>query len=431
MEGISSNLKKLAKLAVDSGERIYVVGGYIRNKLLESYSTDIDLSGTCDPEGIQKLAGKCGFKCQVINEKLGSCLLTLNNEQYEYTPFRRDIYSDGGFHTPERVEFVKDIEVDVARRDFTMNTIYYDIEQGGYIDIFHAKKDIKHKLLKCIISPRHVFGSDGLRILRLVRFTCELDLNIERETFKAASKYAFQLKDISKERILKELKLMITSDSRNDYDDKAHVRALRLLNQLGLWRYIFNAEYKKFKVVLHGEVFNMYKNCKPEDRLNAFICLVFYSIFKSFMFNDQLIEYSLNNLLGRDGLKIPKSINAIRSMLYVLRDLTSKKNSDYDYNKLCIAYHNLSDQSRAIISSGFDTTKIEEHIYELHANKVPFKMGDVDISSKELMSLGIPNKILSRVYSLIMFELVNETVKNKKEDILEYVNTKLKEYIKQ
>lgn len=431
MEGISSNLKKLAKLAVDSGERIYVVGGYIRNKLLESYSTDIDLSGTCDPEGIQKLAGKCGFKCQVINEKLGSCLLTLNNEQYEYTPFRRDIYSDGGFHTPERVEFVKDIEVDVARRDFTMNTIYYDIEQGGYIDIFNAKKDIKHKLLKCIISPRHVFSSDGLRILRLVRFTCELDLNIERETFKAASKYAFQLKDISKERILKELKLMITSDSRNDYDDKAHVRALRLLNQLGLWRYIFNAEYKKFKVVLHGEVFNMYKNCKPEDRFNAFICLVFYSIFKSFMFNDQLIEYSLNNLLGRDGLKIPKSIGTIRSMLYVLRDLTSKKNSDYDYNKLCIAYHNLSDQSRAIISSGFDTTKIEEHIHELHANKVPFKMGDVDISSKELMELGIPNKILSKVYSLIMFELVNETVKNKKEDILEYVNTKLKEYIKQ
>ena len=205
MKGISSNLKKLAKLAADNGERIYVVGGDIRNQLLDSYKTDIDLSGTCNPEEIQKLAGKCGFKCQLVNDKLGSCLLTLNQEQYEYTPFRRDIYSDGGFHTPERVEFVKDIEVDVARRDFTMNTIYYDIEQGGYIDIFNAKRDIKHKLIKCIISPRHVFSSDGLRILRLVRFTCELDLNIERETFKAASRYAFQLKDISKERILKEI----------------------------------------------------------------------------------------------------------------------------------------------------------------------------------------------------------------------------------
>ena len=425
MKGISSNLKKLAKLAVDNGERIYVVGGYIRNKLLDSYKTDIDLSGTCNPEEIQKIAGQCGFKCQLVNEKLGSCLLTLNQEQYEYTPFRRDIYSDGGFHTPERVEFVKDIEVDVARRDFTMNTIYYDIEQGGYIDIFNAKRDIKHKLIKCIISPRHVFSSDGLRILRLVRFTCELDLNIERDTFKAASRYAFQLKDISKERILKELRLMITSDTRNDLDDKVHVRALRLLNQLGLWRYIFNSDYKKFKVALHGEVFNMYKNCKPEDRFNAFMCLVFYSIFKSFAFNDQLIEFYLNNLLGRDGLKIPKSIPAIRSMIFVLRDLTNKNNTKYGYNKLCISYHNLSDQARAIISSGFDTLKMEEHIHELHSNKVPFRVGDVNITSKDLLELNIPNKALSRVYSLIMFELINESLKNNKEDIINFVKEKV------
>lgn len=430
MEGISSNLKKLAKLAVDHGERIYVVGGYIRNKMLDSYKTDIDLSGTCDPEGIQKLAGLCGFKCQVINEKLGSCLLTLNQEQYEYTPFRRDIYSDGGFHTPERVEFVKDIEVDVARRDFTINTIYYDIEQGGYIDIFNAKRDIKHRLIKCIISPRHVFGSDGLRILRLVRFTCELDLNIERETFRAASRYAFQLKDISKERILKELKLMITSDTRNDLDDKVHVRALRLLNQLGLWRYIFNSDYKKFKVTLHGEVFNMYKNSKPEDRFNAFICLVFYSIFKSFMFNDQLIDFYLNNLLGVDGLKIPKSIGAIKSMILVLRDLTNRNNTPYDYNRLCISYHNLSDQSKAIISSGFDMQEIDEHIHELHAKKVPFKVGDVNITSQDLMELNIPNKSLSKVYSLIMFELINESLNNTKEDIIDFVKTKLSQFIK-
>lgn len=425
MEGISSNLKKLAKLAVDQGERIYVVGGYIRNKLLDSYKTDIDLSGTCNPEEIQKLAGQCGFKCQVVNEKLGSCLLTLNQEQYEYTPFRRDIYSDGGFHTPERVEFVKDIEVDVARRDFTMNTMYYDIEQGGYIDIFNAKRDLKHRLIKCIISPRHVFSSDGLRILRLVRFTCELDLNIERDTFKAASRYAFQLKDISKERILKELKLMITSDTRNDLDDKVHVRALRLLNQLGLWRYIFSSDYKKFKVALHGEVFNMYKNCKPEDRFNAFICLVFYSIFKSFMFNDQLIEFYLNNLLGRDGLKIPKSIPTIRSMILVLRDLTNRNHTTYDYNKLCISYHNLSDQAKAIISSGFDTHKMEEDIHELRSKKVPFRMGDVEVSSKDLLDLGVPNKALSRVYGLVMFELVNESLKNTKEDIINFVKEKI------
>ena len=430
MEKISTNLVKLAEKAQEQGEKIYVVGGYIRNNLLNSYKTDIDLSGTCSPSEIKKIAGQCGYSCQVVNEKLGACLLTGFGEQFEYTSFRRDIYPEGGFHTPERVEFVKDIQVDVARRDFNVNTLYYDIVENKYIDIFNAKKDIKHKLIKCIISPRHVFSSDGLRILRLIRFACELDLNIENETFKAASRYAFQLKDISKERILKELKLMIASDSCNEYDGKAHVRALRLINKLGLWRYIFNSDYKKFKVVLRGEVFNMYKNCKPEDRFNAFICLVFYSIFKSFAFNDQLIEFYLNNLLGVDGLKIQKNIPAIRSMIFALREITNKNVSVYEHNRQSIVFNNLSDSAKAIIKSGFDMQEIEEHIFELQANKVPFKISDVDITSKELMELGVVNKALSKVFGLILFELISETIKNEKEDIVKFVTENLKDYIR-
>lgn len=429
MEKISANLIKMAEKANEQGEKIYIVGGYIRNKMLNSYKTDIDLSGTCTPSEIQKIAGLCGFATQIVNEKLGSCLLTGFGEQYEYTPFRRDIYSNGGFHTPERVEFVKSLQVDVARRDFSINTLYYDIVENKYIDIFNAKKDIKHKLLKCIISPRHVFSSDGLRILRLVRFACELDLNIEKETFKAASKYAFQLKDISKERILNELKLIITSDTRNELDTNAHVRALRLLNKLGLWRYIINSDYKNFKIHLHGEVFNMYKNCQPEDRFNAFICLVFYSIFKSFRFNDQLIDFYLNNILGVDGLKAPKSIPAIKSMVLVLRELTNKNETTYEYNRLCIAYNNLNENTKNIIKCGFDVQAIEEHIHELYQEKVPFKVSEVNITSKELMELKITNKNLSKVYGLIMFELVSQTLANKKEDIIDYVNNNLTEYM--
>jgi tRNA nucleotidyltransferase (CCA-adding enzyme) len=275
-----------------------------------------------------------------------------------------------------------------------------------------------------------VFSSDGLRILRLIRFACELDLNIEKETFKAASRYAFQLKDISKERILKELKLMITSDSRNEYDGNAHVRALRLINKLDLWRYIFNSDYKKFKVVLRGEVFNMYKNCKPEHRFDAFICLVFYSIFKSFTFNDQLIEFYLNNLLGVDGLKIQKNIPTIRSMIYALREITNKNVSVYEHNRQSIMFNNLSDSAKAIIKSGFDMQEIEEHIFELQANKVPFKISDVDITSKELMELGVVNKALSKVFGLILFELISETIKNNKEDIVKFVTENLKDYIR-
>ncbi len=430
MEKISTNLIRLAETAKSENEKIYIVGGYIRNYFLKSYPTDIDLSGTPNTNEICLIAGKCGFSSQVVNEKLGTVLLTGFGEQYEYTPFRKDIYEKGGFHTPKDVEFVKSLEVDVTRRDFSINTMYYDIVENKIIDIFNAKKDIKHKLIKCIISPRHVFSSDGLRILRLVRFACELDLNIEKETYKSAKKYAYQLKDISKDRIIKELKLMITSDERCEYDAYAHVKAIKLLNSLGLWRYIFNSDFKNFKVSLKGNVFNMYKKCKPEERFTALMCVVFYNIFKSYKFNDQLIDFYLNIMLGSDGLRLQKSINNIKSLILVLREMTTKSNSAYAYNKLCIMFNNLSEENKNIIKCGFDTLNIEQNIQDLFDAKVPFKQSDIDISSKELMDMGITNKNLKKVYSLITFELLSLTLKNKKEDIIEYIKHFLKDEIK-
>lgn len=426
MEKISTNLVKLAETAVAENEKIYIVGGFVRNNLLNAYKTDIDLSGTLNADEICVLAGKCGYSSQVVNQKLGTVLLTGFNEQYEYTPFRRDIYADGGFHTPEDVEFVKSLEVDAARRDFSINTLYYDITENKLIDIFNGKKDINHRLVKCIVSPRHVFSSDGLRILRLVRFACELDFNIEKETYKSAKKYAYQLKDISKERIVKELRLMVTSDLRCDYDTLAHVKAIKLINSLGLWKYIFNSEFKNFKVSTHGEIFNMYKNCKPENRFNALMCVVFYNLFKSYKFNDQLIDFYLNIMLGVDGLKLQKSINNLKSIIYVLRELTTKDTSVYDYNRLCIMFNNLSEENKNIIRSGFDTHNIEENIQELFDAKVPFKQSDIDITSKDLMELGITNKNLRKAYSLITFELVSLTLNNKKQDIIEFIKQYLK-----
>lgn len=430
MEKLSANLIKLATIAKEHNEKVYIVGGYIRNYLLKSYKTDIDLSGTMDSKEFCKIAGLAGYQSQVVNDKLGTVLVSGFSEQYEYTPFRRDIYENGGFHTPKSVEFVKDINIDVTRRDFTINTMYYDIADNVFVDIFNGKKDCKRKLIKCIISPRHVFSSDGLRILRLVRFACELDLNCERESYIAAKKYAYQLKDISKERIVKELKLMVTADDRNEFDEYAHVKAIKLLNKLGLWRYIINSDFKNFKIKTSGEVFNMYKKCKLENRFNALICVIFYNIFKSFKFNDQLIEFYLNSILGVEGLKLNRSIPNIRSMIFVLRELTNKGTSVYEYNKLCILYNNLSDDNKDIIKSGFDVNKMENNIVDLIQAKVPFKQGDIDITSKDLMDLNIPNKNLRKAYNQISFELLSLTLKNNKADIVEYVKKNLKELTK-
>lgn len=421
MKKIDANLNKLALSALNQNDKIYIVGGYIRNDLMNGFSTDIDLCGTLSPFEMIRLGQSIGYACQIVNEKLGTVLLTGFGEQYEYTPLRREIYAYGGFHKPDSVEFVKDLNIDVIRRDFTVNSIYYDIIEDKIIDPFQGFKDIKRKLLRCIVSPRYVFSSDGLRILRLVRLACELDFQIERKTYKAAKKYAHQLKDISKERIIRELKLMITSDTKNKEDIYCHVRVIKLLNSFKLWKYIFNSDYKNFSILTYGKVFNMYKNSKPENRFNALLAVIFYNIYRSFKFNDELIIFYLNSLLGEEGLRLKKSINDIKSLIYILRDFTAKNQSAYDYNKLCINYNNLSNENKEIIKSGFDMNEIENNVINLFDAKVPFKTSDINITSSELIDMGVANKNINKLMSILMFELVSGTLKNNNEEIVQYV----------
>lgn len=430
MGNISTNLVELAKVIESHGEKIYIVGGYVRNELMSAYDTDIDLAGSCDREAISKLSGEVGFKCQVVNEKLGTCLLTKDIEQYEYTPFRTEEYDEGGHHMPKSIELVKDIDKDVTRRDFTINSMYYDIVAEKYIDIFNAKRDIEKRLLKCIISPEHVFCNDGLRILRMVRLACELGLKIDKDTYSGAKSYSYQLKDISKDRILKELRQMVVCDTKNKKDKYPHIRILKLLNNLKLWGYILNNEYDGFKIATFGKSFDMYKYCKPENRLYALLCLIYSTKYKTFDNNNQIMDYNLYNLMGNDGLKIQKSVPQIKSILLTLRDISTKSKSVYEQNRKVIAYNNLNDGAKNIISSGYNVSDMEKRIEILQSKNIPFKISDIDITSKELIDMGVENKALAKVYSMIVFELLSETINNVNADIKEFVSTKLTRFIK-
>ena len=148
---VSDNLKKLAKIfPVD----LYIVGGYVRNQIMGLPKTDVDLCGQLKLEEVSSLLQGSMFSFKVKNKALGTGVICDGNEEYEYSCFREEEYAEGGERTPTKVNFIKDVKQDAKRRDFTCNSLYYDIKKDKILDFYGGIEDIKHKILKTISGNR-------------------------------------------------------------------------------------------------------------------------------------------------------------------------------------------------------------------------------------------------------------------------------------
>jgi len=224
---------------------IYVVGGYVRNFFMgAARSTDIDLAGPLSLEELKNVISTAAEKSQhtkkieliSVNPKLGTFLIILPSGKYEYTPFRTESYT-GGNHTPDAVTFGAGIYEDSCRRDFSANSIYYNIRKGEFVDFHSGINDIKNKILRAAPEPDTVFAADGLRLMRLARQAAETGFRIDDRTFAAAKSQTQLLEDISAERIQGELIRILTADMTYGIAD-AHYRGIKILKELCLWRYI-------------------------------------------------------------------------------------------------------------------------------------------------------------------------------------------------
>ena len=149
---LSPSLFKLAQAFKKQNCTLYVVGGYIRNTILNIDVTDVDLCGDMLPDDVIKLSGGCGFRSQIVNKTLGTVLLTNESgEQFEYTTFRSENYESG--HTPTNVCFVKSIKQDAKRRDFTCNAIYLNILTNEIIDFYNGISHVKRGIIKTVETP--------------------------------------------------------------------------------------------------------------------------------------------------------------------------------------------------------------------------------------------------------------------------------------
>jgi tRNA nucleotidyltransferase (CCA-adding enzyme) len=204
----------ICQVLYEKGYEAWLVGGAVRDALLDREAHDWDIATDAKPEKVASLFRK------VIETGIqhGTVTVMLNGQGYEVTTYRGDgEYSDG--RRPDEVTFVKTIEEDLARRDFTANAIAYDPIQDLFTDPFGGQDDIDQKLIKAVGDPLKRFSEDGLRVLRAARFAATLGFKIGIETYEAIQPSLGTLAKVSVERVRDEwLKAMLAPKPSAAFD---------------------------------------------------------------------------------------------------------------------------------------------------------------------------------------------------------------------
>jgi len=233
---IPKEVLEVSQKLKDAGFEAYLIGGCVRDILINVKPKDWDVTTNAKPEDIIKIFPDTFYEnvygtVGVVNETASDETLKV----IEVTPYRLEAeYSDN--RRPDSVIFSDKLEDDLKRRDFSINAIALDIEKegnkenyykGNIVDLFHGQEDLKNKIIRTVGNPHERFQEDGLRILRAVRIGNYVGFEIDKDTEKALAEESGLLSKIAKERIRDEFVKIIMSDTPAD-----GIKACRKFNLL-------------------------------------------------------------------------------------------------------------------------------------------------------------------------------------------------------
>lgn len=206
---LSEEILTIMNKVKENGFEIYLVGGFVRDSVMQKKADDADFTTNATPEQILEIFK--AFRTLTTGIKHGTITVIINHKPFEITTYRTEKgYSD--CRHPDEISFADKIEDDLSRRDFTVNSIAFNPE-SGYVDPFDGMSDIKKRLIRCVGEPQKRFTEDALRIMRALRFSSVLSFSIDEETEKAMFSCKNLLSHISKERIFSELSKMLCGEN--------------------------------------------------------------------------------------------------------------------------------------------------------------------------------------------------------------------------
>ncbi len=420
---IDSSLRQLQALLP---RPLYVVGGAVRNSLLglTERNTDVDICGDFTPAELTALL-KGRADVVPVNPRIGTVKVIYEGNNYEYTCFRKDSYPVGGKHCPKAVQFIKSIEEDALRRDFTVNAIYSRVSDGALIDPTGGIGDVKNKILRTTRTPSEVFGEDGLRLMRLVRFMAELNFDIAEDTYWAAKVLARQLGDISVQRKREELGKILLADTRYGFKG-AHYRGLKTLGELGLWAYIIpelaegigvhqNSIYHKYDVYEH--TLHTVEAAAPEIRLAALLhdiakplVLHKYGNMHQHSAEGAILCEEIMNRLGYPKSVIAETVKLVRWHMFDFDGNAGENKVRRFVQEHCdildelILLKQADSLGTGMFTDNVFTAKLTRAREIMREEGVPFSIGELKVNGKDLIDMKVPETMRAEALEYVLAE---------------------------
>lgn len=399
---LPNDVLEIFSVIKEHGSNAYVVGGCVRDSIMGNIPHDWDICTPILATDLLAIFEEKGYYVIPTGLEHGTITIHLNGNNYEITQFRKDgNYSDN--RHPDNIEFTDDLKMDLERRDFTINAMAYNPEIG-LIDIFGGLDDIKNKIIRCVKNPKDRFNEDALRIMRAIRFACQLGFNIHPSIGWEIgyTDICKNLKHISVERINNEFCKMIV------YDDFYK----RLVWNINLFKTIFpelecliNNHQDKFLSTV-----NALKICNSKDlitRLSVFFSLFdidkIEPIMRRLKFNCDTMK-KVEELIGFKYLLFENNKTTIKSYLMCVGveqfERLMELNKSY---KVEADYHDIKNKLNEIIS-----------------NKECYLIKDLAVNGDDLIANGFaPGKDIGKILKALLSFVINNNDLNTKEQLLE------------
>ncbi len=206
MFSVPRPVRELALRYRDAGHNLYIVGGAVRDSLLNKKVSDYDFATSAPPEV------SCSLFRRTVPTGIdhGTVTVIFRGTPYEITTFRRD----GTYHDhrhPDTISFTDSLVEDLQRRDLTINAIALDPLTETLYDPFDGRRDLRERIIRTVGDPEERFLEDALRMIRAVRFSTTLEFTIDEATGRAITAQAHTIDHVAKERIRQELEKMMTA----------------------------------------------------------------------------------------------------------------------------------------------------------------------------------------------------------------------------
>lgn len=429
---ISLGAKRAIELLHSRGYEAYLVGGCVRSMLLGDTISDFDITTNALPE--EMLDVFKGEKTFDAGFKHGTLSVVIENETVEITTYRVDgEYLD--CRHPESVIFTNNLREDLARRDFTMNSLAYSFEEG-VIDFFGGKSDISDKIIRAVGNPNKRFEEDALRILRAIRFSSTLGFQIEKETKEAMLKCKHLLKNISAERIASELcKFLLGKNVKKAILDNYEILGelcpefltMKGFEQFNKWHIYDVLEHTATAVeaiepvhhlrlaMLFHDIGKVYTFFKDENGVGHFyghneksaeIVKKFLSKYKYDNFTKQEV-YELIKIhdmyTEENRVLVKKRLNRIGKKRFL--DLIKIQRAD-----------NLAQNPLLTRMEHFD---ILERMVDEISKEECFSLSSLAINGRDLIAIGISQgKLIGELLKTLLNEVIEEKIKNERDELI-------------